>query len=104
MDSGKQLTIPAKCNDTYLDIKSPLPEVKQRGQAFGEDDLVEEDKGNLTKRHYNRSRDYVGGPNDLRLESYENETLYRSKKSVDKKGVPKYRETVIIVSTVLYCF
>lgn len=99
VDSGKQLTIPAKCNDTYLDIKNVVPDVKQhRGQAFGEDDFVEEyNRNDTSKRHYNHSTDLLSGPSELVLDPNDDEVLvYRSKKSVDKKDVPKYKETVVL--------
>lgn len=101
VDTGNKLTIPAKCNDTYLDIKYVVPDVKPH-RGLDLDDLVADVESNVTKRHANHSSD-IYDDSFLSMTTDDELLVYRSKKSVakSKTGVPRTKETIVLVSTFL---
>ncbi|GIY43595.1 integrin alpha-9 [Caerostris extrusa] len=92
-DSGKQLTIAAKCNDTYLQIKPILPDVKKNRDNFADDELI--------ARGENKSYNFFGLDYGLEVPELSDDTTapLRFKRSNDKKISRKRKDVVINCET-----
>ncbi|GFT56375.1 integrin alpha-4 [Nephila pilipes] len=94
VDSGKPLTIPAKCNDTYLHIKPVLPDVKKnRDDVFRDDELIAQGE--------NKSSSFFGLDYGLEEAELHDDASVpaRFKRSSEKKTARKRKDIVINCET-----
>ncbi|GFV68861.1 integrin alpha-4 [Trichonephila clavipes] len=93
-DSGKALTIPAKCNGTYLKIKPVLPDVKKnRDDIFRDDELIAQGE--------NKSSSFFGLDYGLETSELSDDASVASrfKRSSEKKTSRKRKDISINCET-----